>query len=263
MRPRNLIIPATGGVLLEADYSQLEVRVLAELSQDEVLLDDLASGRDMHRYFAGLIYGLPASMVSDAQRRTAKGMSFQLQYGATPYGIAQSFKIPVDKAEEFVVNYYNRYRGVKEFQDDLIETVRKNRTPAHPNAKSWYQSPITKRKYVFFETRNKRGEYEFRAPAIKNYIVQGTATGDIVPLALGRLMRYFLESDLTILNTVHDSVLFECEEEVAHDVARKIVKVMADAPRYVKEVWGYDWKTPLPVDVKIGPNWGDMKEIKV
>lgn len=263
MKPRNLIIPSTGCTFIEADYSQLEVRVLAELSQDEVLLDDLASGRDMHRYFASKIYSVPEPMVSDEQRRTAKGMSFQLQYGATPYGIAQSFKIPVDIAEEFVVNYYYRYSGVKEFQDDLIAVVHENRTPAHPNAKSWYNSPITNRRYTFFETRNKRGEYEFRLPAIKNYIVQGTATGDIVPLALGRLMRHFIHTQLVILNTVHDSVLFEYKEDEAHDVAKEIIKVMADAPRYVKEVWGYDWKTPLPVDVKIGPNWGDMKEIKV
>ena len=270
------------GVILELDFSQLEIYALAYLSGDQVLMDDLTSGKDLHGISAEMLFG---KHYTKEQRKIAKQLSFQLQYGAGAKSMAASNGITVELAKKFIENYYNRYKGVKEFHDKLlseVESLRKNvgdRTskkgiPAgraewvsktgriytfvEQDAPDWMSNPTTSYKLPRYAT--------FSPTQIKNYPVQGFATGDVVPLVVGKLFRELKASRyriyVKIIQTVHDSVVFDCvNEEKAKQWAMIAKDIMEDAPRFMAELFPQcvDFaKVPLKVGVEMGKDWYDM-----
>ena len=263
------------GVLLELDYKQIEIFVLAFLSQDKQLIDDLLSGADLHAISAENLFG---SRFTKEQRRIAKQLSFQLQYGSSAAGMARKLRIPKKLAQKFIDSYYTRYPEVKKWQDDMIVAIYFLRQPSDRRSKTgipigyseW--TSCTGRIYTFWEQDNKYSPtgVSFNPREIKNYPVQGLATGDIAPLAFGKL---FLEmfkwspwSDedrsIQLVNTVHDSILFDCYNEQAARTWSIIAKgVLEKAPQYLKEDLGVDFNLPLRVDAKMGKSWADMKEL--
>ena len=187
------------GVLLELDFKQLEVFVLAYLSNDKVLRRDLLSGKDLHAISATSLFG---SRYTDKQRTIAKQLSFQLQYGAKAKGMAHKLGIPVHVATRFIKQYYDRYPGVKAYQDAQIALVKSNRQISDrttatgiPIGFSQIQDPNTNRIYTFWERENRYSPtgVSFNENEIKNYRVQGLATGDIVPMIEGKLYRVLKE----------------------------------------------------------------------
>lgn len=268
------------GRIIEADYSQLEVIVLAFLSQDEQLLSDIRNKVDIHGINASKLFGVN---YTEAQRKLAKRLSFQLQYGSGAKNMAQKNKIPVHVAKTFIANYYTRYPRVKEWQDEVYEAVKASRelTDKHtvkglPLGSGTYRS-ITGREYVFFEYDNpyydpsitwkRQIPTSFSPTETKNYPVQGFATGDIVPMIVGKLYRAIkadpiFDGRVLLINTIHDSILIDCQKDFVPDVCMLVKTVMEKAPEFLYEEFGIEFDLPLPVGLKVGKNWGDMEEWK-
>lgn len=277
------------GWIVEADFDQLEVRVLAYLSQDPVLIEDILSGRDMHRWRASELFNLPEKAITTEQRRIAKVLSFQLQYGAGAASMAKSLELPESLCQAFIKNFYTRYKVVKETQDNWIRTVKKNRVPTKerstkglPIGKSSFKQ-VSGRELVFWEQdakqylivgrRNVRGgdtytssPTSFSPTDIKNYPVQSLATGDLTALGRGRLMRRLLKEGLIWdkvlpIMTVHDSIILDVAGTFV-DISSRITKEeLEKVPVYFEEVFGVPFNIPLPVEIKVGRNWLQMEKV--
>jgi DNA polymerase-1 len=271
------------GRILELDYSQLEIFVLAHLSGDQQLKQDLHSGQDLHGISAAKLFG---SKFTKAQRRIAKSLSFQLQYGAGYKSMAAQNNIPESLAKKFIDQYYGRYPQIRLYQERLqneVEGSRRvtdKRTPkGYQRGKSKFQSE-TGRIYTFWEDDApdwmanprypgaKPKSTTFSPTKIKNYQVQGYATGDIVPMVVGKLFRELCVYNnsqggelVLFINTVHDSVVFDCVNELHAETWAYIAQtIMQAAPVMLKEHLHVDFSMPLRVDAEMGKNWQDMKE---
>ena len=280
------------GSIVEADFSQLEVIGVAFLSQDMNMIEDIENGIDAHSQSAswlapylhpskGYTYeGIRAGYLGGDSffskfRKQSKGPRFELQYGAGYKSIALNNKISEKAAKGFVESYYGRYWRLKEWQEENIERVKAeakhegDRTPKGYPAKRSTLILDTGRRFTFVEQDApdflvERGVYtSFSPTAIKNYPSQGFATGDIVPLVMGKLMRKFAETPevsrkcLTI-NTVHDSIIFDVHNSVL-DVSTKIIKAtMEAAPEFIKDTFGIVFDLDLPVDVEAGLTWSEV-----
>jgi len=279
-----------GGVIMEADYSQLEVIVLAFLSQDRQLMADIKTGIDLHCMSAADLFSIPykdllagyqeGNEVFTKYRKIAKGFSFQLQYGSGATAMAEKLELPVEMAKKFIKNYYARYPGVKRFQEKVSSEVQASRKPSKyrtekglPAGIGHYTS-ITGRRYVFQEYDSlefmvKRGQpVSFSPTQMKNYPVQGFATGDIVPLMMGVLYEElkkdpFLITKALLVNTVHDSIMLDVHGAVVDKVARLVKRVLEDAPKYILDTWGIVFDLPLKIDVTTGRSWATQTDYKI
>ena len=270
-----------GGRILEIDFSQLEIFALAYLANDKQLKADLLSGKDLHGISATALFG---AGYTDKQRKIAKQLSFQLQYGAGAKSMAETNGITIKVAKQFIENYYERYTGVQKYHERLIKLVAENRTPSPertPKGKpagTAILSSQTGRRYKFTEQDapdfmsnpkwGKAVDVSFSPTQIKNYPVQGFATGDIVPLVLGKLYRFLKNSSFTLdvlmINTVHDSVVFDCSNETtAHMWYVEAKRIMEEAPKYLRELFPEcaDFDLPLKVEGEIGEDWYEMEVI--
>ena len=282
------------GNLIEMDYSQLEVVGLAVLSNDWQLKDDLRSGKDLHCINCANLHNETYEFVKNEVdnksekwiklRKEAKPFSFQLQYGAGAKSMAEDNGCTVKFAQKFVDMYYDRYPTVKLWQESNIESVKlyheptgKKSTLGYPVNKGYLQS-ATGRTYQFLEYDapqflKDRGQHTSFSPTqIKNYPVQGFSTGDIVPLAVGEVMKYLYMNDIDdkilLINTIHDSILFDIpHEEVFEGTSVNLIehlgnlkKIMVSISTSVNNLWPeVNFDLPLSVDAEYGPNWGAMK----
>lgn len=265
-----------GGVLLESDFSQLEVIGLAMLTMDQQLIDDLMAGRDMHRFFAAELYGIKEDQVTPQQRKLVKRLTFALQYGSGAQGLANKNGITKDVAQTFIDNYYERYWRVKEWQEEVADAVQSSRVDTdrltkagYVQGKGTYVSP-TGRRYTFMEQdapdwkRDKSPS--FSPTAMKNYAVQGTATADIMAVFRGQVLRDLLASGRVAtclpINTVHDSVMFDC---ATMEDARFIKGVMEERAKgmvsSMQEIWSIYCPVPFKIETKIGPRWSSMVKV--
>jgi len=276
------------GYIMEADFSQLEVIGLAFLTQDANLYEDILDGLDMHCINASFLYGYPYEAIKalvDAgnpewvkKRKISKAPGFLIQYGGGANAMAKQTGLSMEQCKQFISNYYARYTGVGEWQDAVADEVRRSRKPSAkrteknlPAGMGQYKS-ITGRRYVFKEydapewMARKGAKTSFSPTQMKNYPVQGFATGDVVPLVIGELYDVLKNSvwkDTALLtNTVHDSVLLDCYDRATAVQVAEIVKVtMERAPQYIEETWGFKFDLPLNVDVEIGETWAKKKKL--
>lgn len=260
------------GCILELDYSQLEMVWLAGLSGDCTLISDINDGRDMHTELFKDEYGREPTK---DERKLFKRRSFALVYGAGATGIAEQAKITLTEAKEFIKTFYTRYSGVKRRHDELktrandegVTFYKEKETGPH---KSWQLVMPWGRRYNFVTYHNTWSPTPTFSPTeLKNYPVQGSATGDMVPMMLGILQRRLEEAghwerqDALLINTVHDSVLLDVKKEVLYDVARLCKETLEDAPRYLKQHLGIDFPCKLSVSVEAGPNWQDIEPLEL
>jgi DNA polymerase-1 len=266
------------GVILEADFSQLEVVGLALLSGDQALIDDILAGRDMHRYFAARLFNKEEEDVTSAERSLTKRLTFALQYGSGANGLAKKNGISKEKAQEFIDYYYDRYTRVKEWQNEVYAGVVSSRvatgdvTPrGYPRGRGEHHSP-TGRVYTFLEKDKPEGwrgddaTPDFNPPEIKNYPIQGFATGDVMALFRARVYRHWVgasnRSSWLPVNTVHDSVMFDCESlSVAYDVKLLLEKVAASLEKELYDTWGLVAPVPFKVETKAGKSWATTEKI--
>jgi DNA polymerase I-like protein with 3'-5' exonuclease and polymerase domains len=262
---------------MEADFSMLEIIVLAHLTQDETLIADIMSGKDLHTIRAAELFKKREVDVTKAERKLAKGFSFQLQYGSGAKKMAEQWGVDITLAQQFIRNYYKRYPKVKEWQDQNIKHV-EDHGYAIPE-KSYKGYPIresklrseTGRVYTFKEedapeylVRKGRRYTSFKPTEIKNYPVQGLATGDIVPMVLGKLHRQLISKGLIgkakLINTVHDSIVLDVHKEVVYTISRLVKRVMEAAPIEYEKIFGVPFTLPLRVEVSWGDNWMEQTE---
>jgi DNA polymerase I len=239
---RAAFVPREGWKLMVADYSQIELRLLAHMSQDPLLLHAFRSGEDIHTRTASEVLGIPPLMVTPEARRNAKAVNFGIVYGISPFGLAAQLGISRAEAERYITNYFERYAGVRTFIDGTIAEVRR--------------TGVTR---TMFGRERPIPEMSSRNPASRGFAertavnspLQGTAA-DLIKLAMVRI-DHALESggyQSAMLLQVHDELVFECPPDELEAV-RKIVK---------QEMEGAcNLDVPLLVDIGVGDNWRDAK----
>lgn len=261
-----------GGLIVEADFSQLEVVVLALLSDDKMLQKDLAMGVDMHRKRAAELLSIPEHEVTEEERRLAKALSFQLQYGAGAKGLAESNGIPVAMARNFIELYYKRYPDVRTWQNRVIDEVCDSRKPTTartskgvPLGRGVYTS-FTGRMFAFMEQDSSYSSaYQFSPTQLKNYPVQGTAA-DVMALFRGKMYRSLMKEKelgprVLPINTVHDSIMYDIWPSALPQLVELLEQECRMLPMYIESLWGFQCPVSFSLEVKAGDSWGNMKLI--
>ncbi len=253
------------GLLIEVDCKQLEVVALAELTQDPVLVKELNSGVDIHRQNAAVWLKKAPKDVTDEERRKAKVMTFQLQYGSGANNMAEQFWIPVKEAKDFINACYKKYAIISSVVGLLKKFSSYNKQSVEPLSKT-VEIPMltpTGRKYeAGIYLSDYSHQWEPSSTQMKNYPVQGFATGDIVPFIINMVMAELdpAHEHIKFINTVHDSMCFDIHDSKLLEVFKLIEKVFTDFPKMFKEVFDYDLIMNYSYTVKVGPNWKDMSE---
>jgi len=243
---RRAFIAEEGYLLLSADYSQVELRIMAHISQDPGLLSAFERGEDIHASTAATVMGVPLSQVTLEMRRIAKSINFGLSYGMGAYGLAQRTGLSQEEAAEFIANYFARYPKVREY---IEETKRMAREKG-------YVSTLLGRRRYFPELRStSRAHDQVKRAAERmaiNMPIQGSAA-DIIKIAMLRLHEALREKGLASRLTlqVHDELVLEVPEEEVKTVAPLVRSVMEGA---------YELRAPLKADIKVGKNWEEMEE---
>src|SRR5256884_276834 len=244
---RRAFIPGRpGDVLLSADYSQIELRVLAHMTDDPVLVDAFARGEDIHARTAAEVFAIPQDQVTANQRRLAKVVNFGLFYGLSDFGLARDTGMSTEEARVFIDAYFRAYNRVREFLEGIKIQAREQ----------GYVEPILHRRRYIQDTRppNRMLRPDAHRIAI-NIPVQGSAA-DIMKLAMIRLNTYMHDQRLTsqMILTVHDELVFE----VAPGEREQLIEVVPDLMARA-----YPLKVPVQVDLKLGPNWQDMERVRL
>ena len=239
---RAAFIPREGWKLVVADYSQIELRLLAHFSNCRVLIEAFRNGEDIHTRTAAEVFGVPPLMVNPELRRRAKAVNFGIVYGLSAFGLAAQLGIPRHEAQKYIDNYFERYAGVRKFIDDTIAEVRRTGVTRTLFGR---ERPIPD---MNSRNPNQRG---FAERTAVNTPLQGTAA-DLIKLAMIRIDRELehRKFESAMLLQVHDELLFEAPPEELDEV-RKLVKAgMEDV---------YQLNVPLIADVGVGPNWRDAE----
>ncbi len=223
-----------------ADYSQIELRLLAHLSEDPALLKAFREGDDIHTYTAALVFGVPIEEVSSQMRYQAKAVNFGIIYGQQAYGLSQQIGIPFDEAEAFIHRYFERYSNVKEFLNFCKESVRKTGRAI----------TLTGRQRPIPEIHSKNGAIRAAAERLAiNTPLQGTAA-DLIKMAMIQVDAYLQKNPRKgkMILQIHDELLFESPDEEAQELAYKVKEIMEGI---------FSLNVPLVVDISIGKNWGE------
>lgn len=237
-RIREAFVAPPDGVFLSADYSQIELRLLAHLSGDEGLIDAFLSGEDFHAHTASDVFGVSVDEVTPDMRSRAKAVNFGIVYGQQAFGLGQTLHIPMTEAQEMIDRYYDAYPKVRAYLDDVV-------AQAH---KDGYATTMFGRKRHIPELRSTNVNLRhFGERTAMNHPMQGTAA-DIIKLAMIQVNKRRREEGLhaRMVLQVHDELDFECPNEEADTMAALVAEVMNNV---------VELKVPLIADVQMGPNW--------
>jgi DNA polymerase-1 len=238
-RIREGFVAAPGHMLISADYSQIELRILAHLSQDAALKEAFARDEDIHRDTASRVFGVAAEQVDSEMRRRAKAVNFGVVYGISAFGLARNLGISNGEAQQFIDAYFAQYPGVKAWLDSTIETARE---------RGYVTTLLNRRRYVPELRSSDVNTRRAAERATINTPVQGSAA-DIIKLAMVRLDTALAGKTARMLLQVHDELVVEVEERAAAEVAALMKEVMEQA---------LPLDVHLRVDVGIGRNWAEI-----
>ncbi len=243
-RVRRAFIARPDAMLLSADYSQIELRVLAHMAEDPTLLEAFAQGEDPHAVTAAEVLGVPFEKVTSDDRRVAKMVNYGVLYGMSDFGLAERTGLPAEDASGFIRRYFQRFGTVKDFQDRVIRKAEDD----------GYAETLLGRRRYFPEIRSHI--WTVRNAAIRatvNAPIQGSAS-DIVKVAMIRLADFLRDEapEVNMLLQVHDELLLEGPEDGLKRIAPRLIEIMVGA---------LDLKATLHVDLKIGKNWEDMSPV--
>jgi DNA polymerase-1 len=223
-----------------ADYSQIELRLLAHMSKDPVLMDAFRNGEDIHTRTAAEVMGVPPLLVTREARNRAKAVNFGIVYGISGFGLAQQLGISRKEAEQYIHGYFARYSGVRRFIDETIEHVR---VTGVTKTLFGRERPIPD---MNSRNPNARG---FAERTAVNSPLQGTAA-DLIKLAMIRIDHELERREAKLLLQVHDELVLEAPPEEAEEVAALVKREMEGA---------FALEVPLVAEVGIGVNWRDAK----
>jgi DNA polymerase-1 len=231
---RKAFVAPPGRVLIGADYSQIELRVLAHLSEDPGLIGAFERDEDVHARTAATIFNIPIESVGPRERRIAKMINFGLSYGMTGYGLAQRTGLSRSEAEKFIKNYFENYPGVRAYMERVVREAEEKR----------YLETLLGRRRYFVELSS-----QTKREAI-NFPVQGTAA-DIMKLAMLRVYERIQSGEIRadMLLQIHDELIFEADAEAAERAAQLIKQTMESA---------FSLRVTLKVETHIGTNWGEI-----
>jgi DNA polymerase-1 len=239
-RIRQAFIAPRGSRLLAADYSQIELRIMAHLSGDEGLKQAFESGEDIHRATAAEVFGVALGKVSDDERRSAKAINFGLIYGMSAFGLGRQLGIPRREAQDYVDLYFTRYPGVKQFMDETRERARD---------RGYVETVFGRRLYLPEIKSGNPARRQYAERTAINAPMQGTAA-DIIKRAMITLHRWLEDggAEARMIMQVHDELVFEVHADAATEVQAVVVEQMEAAA---------ELSVPLKVDVGVGKNWDE------
>jgi DNA polymerase-1 len=237
-RIREAFVADPGSRIVSADYSQIELRILAHFSEDPAFLDAFRSGLDIHLRTAAQVFGVPNESVTAEQRRIAKAINFGLVFGQSDFGLAQTLRIPRAQARAYIDSYFQRYAGVRAYMERSIADARQ----------SGEVSTLLGRRRPLPEIRASRQQDRGHAERIaRNSPIQGSAA-DLLKLAMIRVDAGLGQwKDARLLLTVHDELVFEVTDDVVEPFSAWVKTEMESV---------FTLKVPLVVDVGAGPTWG-------
>jgi DNA polymerase-1 len=242
-RVRNGFIAAPGHALLSVDYSQIELRIVAHMAEDEAMLQAFREGQDIHAATAAAIYNVPLEQVLKEQRRHAKAINFGLIYGMSAFGLTRSSDLTLGEAEAFVKAYFQRFPGVKSYLDNTRKLAA---------SQGYVETLLGRRRYfpalkgqMSQALRNREEREAINSP------IQGTAA-DIMKIAMLRIQPGLAEAGLRarMLLQVHDEIVLECPQPELERTARVVQGIMEGA---------YPLSIPLSTEARWGYNWGEMQ----
>jgi DNA polymerase-1 len=239
-RIRQAFIAPAGHVLIAADYSQIELRIMAHLSGDEGLLSAFAEDRDVHEATAAEVFGVPLDSVTSDQRRTAKTINFGLIYGMSPFGLARQLGIDRGSAQRYVERYFARYPGVKRFMDETRQSARET---------GFVETVYGRRLYLPDIRSGNAAMRQYAERSAINAPMQGTAA-DIIKRAMITVDAWCQREDIParLIMQVHDELVLEVRADAAESVATAIRERMTAAG---------ELRVPLRVDIGRGANWDE------
>ncbi len=239
---RKMFIPKPGCVLVDADYSQIELRVLSHIADDKTMQEAFLSGLDVHTATAAQVFGVAPEQVTSLQRRHAKAVNFGIVYGISEFSLAEDIGVSRYEAKEYIDNYLANYRGVRDYMRNVVVEARE---------KGFTETLYGRKRYI---PELSSSNFNIRSGAERialNTPIQGTAA-DLMKLAMIRvenaLNRDFPEAKLLL--QVHDELIVECPEEMAADVAALVSREMQGVA---------ELKVPLLAEAKWGESWYDAK----
>ncbi|MDD4323309.1 MAG: DNA polymerase I [Eubacteriales bacterium] len=239
---RKVFIAPPGRLLVGADYSQIELRLLAHLSQDEAMLEAFRADEDIHRITAATLFHKDEAEVTSDERSAAKTVNFSITYGISEFGLARDLGISRQEAGGYIKRYHEKYPKVIAWLDKQAEIGKEQ---------GYVETLFHRRRYLPELASQNYNVYQFGVRAAMNAPVQGTAA-DLIKIAMVKAVEEISGADLdaNILLQVHDELILEAAEQDAAEVAVVLKRVMEEA---------MDLDVPLVADTKIGPNWGEME----
>ncbi|MGN0330341.1 MAG: DNA polymerase I [Kineothrix sp.] len=239
---RKVFVPRDGFLFMDADYSQIELRVLAHMSGDEQLIEAYRMDEDIHRITASKVFHTPFEEVTELQRRNAKAVNFGIVYGISSFGLSQDLSISRKEAAEYIDQYFSTYPGVKKFLDKLVEDGKRD---------GFVTTMFGRRRPVPELSSGNFMQRSFGERVAMNSPIQGTAA-DIIKIAMIRVWRRLKEEGLRsrLILQVHDELLIETAREEEESVRRILEEEMKSAARL---------KVTLEIDMHTGENWYEAK----
>ena len=240
-RVRQAFVPRDGFKIVAADYSQIELRIMAHLSKDKGLLDAFSEGKDIHRATASEVFDTPLDDVTADQRRSAKAINFGLIYGMSAFGLSRQLNIPRNDAQSYMDLYFERYPGVLRYMDETRE---------HAKEKGYVETVFGRRLYLPDIKASNGARRKGAERAAINAPMQGTAA-DIIKLAMLKVDEWIQKEasdDVFMMMQVHDELVFEIRESVVDEMKHNIVSLMEQAATL---------SVPLQVEAGVGENWDE------
>ena len=239
---RKVFKPGRGKIFIDADYSQIELRVLAHISNDEHMIEAFNHDEDIHKQVASKVFNVPIEKVTKKQRTRAKAVNFGIVYGITDFGLAEQIGIPRKEAKQYIEQYLEKYQGIKQFMENIVEKAKKE---------NYVETLFHRRRYVPEINSNNYMVRQFGNRIAMNTPIQGTAA-DIMKLAMINIYNKLNEKNLEskIILQVHDELLIEAKPEEKQEVEEILKKEMENV---------ISLKVPLKIDIEEGKSLYDAK----
>jgi len=237
---RRAFVADEGSVLISADYSQIELRILAHVAQDPALTDAFLKGEDVHTRTASEVFGVQPQEVTDNMRRAAKAVNFGIAYGLSPHGLSTRLDIPTEEARSIIDRYFQRYAGIKRYLDETLQFA---------HQKGYVETLFGRRRYMPDIASRNRNVAQAAERAAINMPIQGTAA-DLIKMAMLKVDAQLLARHprAAMLLQVHDELLLEAPEGEAEAVAALVQELMSGVAQL---------RVPLQVEVGSGRSWAD------
>ena len=257
------------GLIVEVDFNQLEVVALAHVTRDKQLIADISKGIDIHSALYKDMFG---RMPTKEERKPFKSRTFQLIYGAGAKAISKQAGCSFEEAKKFIDVFYTRYPDVAKWHKDfavraeLESLYQLDDDGFREKVKTFVFQTETGRKFCFREYFSDSTwspkTYNFSPTELKNYPIQGLATGDIVPMMLGIIFRKLVgRDDVKMVNTIHDSLMFDVDKDSVVDFILEITDILKDTHKYFEKIFKAPLALKLNAGASYGLNWFDMKEM--